>query len=274
MPELPEVETTRLGVIDYVKGEKLLSINYSQKKLRYPCDFVVDDLIGLTCLDISRRAKYLIFNFKHEKLLIHLGMSGSLRVEVTSNLKHKKHDHLTFSFTGGHSLIFHDPRRFGFVVRHTCAWKEKMALWGPEPLSEDFCSKGLFEKINQSSRAIKQAIMDQKVVVGVGNIYANEVLFKLGINPLKKACDLSHHEAEGLVSEIKSTLNLSIKQGGTTLRDFVSGKEKPGYFKQSLMVYGREGKSCYHCDSLIERMVIGQRSTFYCPVCQPFSTSS
>ncbi|MDG2348478.1 MAG: bifunctional DNA-formamidopyrimidine glycosylase/DNA-(apurinic or apyrimidinic site) lyase [Gammaproteobacteria bacterium] len=273
MPELPEVETTRLGVIGYAKGESLLSMDSSQKKLRYPCDFKKGDFIGSPCLDINRRAKYLIFNFGKEKLLMHLGMSGSLRVEITSRIKKKKHDHCMLHFTGGHSLIYHDPRRFGFIVRHSGAWREKMAAWGPEPLSVDFCKKQLLKKVNQSTRAIKQLIMDQSVVVGVGNIYASEVLFKLGIHPMKKGCTISEDEASGLVKEIKNTLHKSIEQGGTTLRDFISGKEKPGYFKQSLMVYGREGELCFECDTAIERLVLAQRSSFYCPKCQPFSVS-
>ncbi len=274
MPELPEVETTRLGVIGYAKGESLLSIDSSQKKLRYPCDFTKDDFIGSPCLDINRRAKYLIFNFGQEKLLMHLGMSGSLRVETTSEIKKKKHDHYMFHFTGGHSLIYHDPRRFGFVVRYSEAWREKMTAWGPEPLSADFCEKQLLKKVNQSTKTIKQLIMDQNVVVGVGNIYASEVLFKLGINPMKKGCTISEEEVGGLVLEIKNTLHKSIEQGGTTLRDFISGKEKPGYFKQSLMVYGREGELCFKCGTAIERLVLAQRSSFYCPKCQTFSVSN
>ena len=273
MPELPEVETTRLGIIDFAKGQKLLSVLRSKKKMRYPCDVSTDEITGLTCLDIKRRAKYLIFDLGPIKILIHLGMSGSIRVEHTQNRTHKKHDHFEFCFDNNYSLVFHDPRRFGFVVRYSDDWRLKMSKWGPEPLSEGFNEDVLFKRFKQTSRSVKQVLMDQHTVVGVGNIYANEVLFKLNIYPLLKASDVSRSKIKGLVSEIKNILRKSIEQGGTTLRDFVSGQEKPGYFKQSLMVYGRSGESCYVCNTKIERMMIGQRSSFYCPKCQPFSVN-
>ena len=273
MPELPEVETTRLGVIDYAMGQKLQSVHCSQKKMRYPCDIIFDEIIGLTCVDIGRRAKYLIFNFGLKKFLIHLGMSGSLRVEVTKKRSQKKHDHFEFVFSNGYSLIFHDPRRFGFVVGYSHDWQSKMDKWGPEPLSNQFEYKGLLEKCKHTSRSIKQVLMDQQTVVGVGNIYANEVLFELGIHPLHKACDLSDNKAKAIVIAIKNILQKSIEQGGTTLRDFVSGQAKPGYFKQSLNVYGRDNKPCYVCDTKIERIMISQRSSFYCPKCQPLSVN-
>lgn len=271
MPELPEVETTRLGVINYVKDKRLLSINMSNKKLRYPFDFSNDTLVGLRCLNIERRAKYLIFNFGIKKLLVHLGMSGSLRVENASDKTKKKHDHVVLRFEGNHSLIYHDPRRFGFVVMYNEGWKEKMDKWGPEPLSKEFNKTNFYEKLKMSSRSIKQVLMDQKNVVGVGNIYANEVLFKVKLHPMTKASLVSKEVSEKMIIEIKNILKNSIEKGGTTLRDFVSGKENPGYFKQSLLVYGREGLPCTECGTMINRMVIAQRSSFYCPCCQPSS---
>lgn len=271
MPELPEVETTRLGIIEYVKGFKLLEIQSSKKKLRYPCDFHPNELKESSCLDVKRRAKYLIIEFDQITLLIHLGMSGSLRVEESKKLKMKKHDHYVFGFDNGISLVYHDPRRFGFIVKHSDHWVSKMSSWGPEPLSKSFCALDLYKKLKLSNRNIKQVIMDQKVVVGVGNIYANEVLFKIGIHPMQKSSAISKTKTMHLVKEIKNILNKSIEQGGTTLRDFVSGKEQPGYFKQSLMVYGRTGEPCTSCNSTIERLMIAQRSSFYCPKCQTFS---
>ena len=273
MPELPEVETTRLGIIDYAKDQKLVSVRCSHKKMRYPCDIVFDEIIGLTCVDIRRRAKYLIFDFGLKKILVHLGMSGSIRVEITKKIIKKKHDHYEFDFLNGYSLIFHDPRRFGFVVGYSDDWVSKMSKWGPEPLSSDFDDKVLYTKSKESARSIKQLLMDQHTVVGVGNIYANEVLFELNIHPLEKSCDLSKNRIKALVAAIKRILQKSIQQGGTTLRDFVSGQDKPGYFKQSLKVYGRNNEPCSVCNTNIERIMIGQRSSFYCPICQPLSVN-
>ena len=165
MPELPEVETTRLGIIDYAKDQKLVSVRCSQKKMRYPCDIVFDEIIGLTCVDIRRRAKYLIFDFGLKKILVHLGMSGSIRVEITKKIIKKKHDHYEFDFLNWYSLIFHDPRRFGFVVGYSDDWVSKMSKWGPEPLSSDFDDKVLYTKSKESARSIKQLLMDQHTVV-------------------------------------------------------------------------------------------------------------
>lgn len=274
MPELPEVETSRQGIINYATDKTLKSLWLSNKALRYPYNFEPPIFVGKRCINITRRAKYLIWHFDQEKLLVHLGMSGSLRVEETSKLTKKKHDHAVFSFDGGYSVIYHDPRRFGSIMMYSGEWQKKMAKLAPEPLSSEFNSHYLINKLKQTTRPIKITLMDQSIVVGVGNIYANEVLFQLKIHPEKQSSLVTTAEAEKLVVSIKTILAAAIKQGGTTLRDFVSGNNKPGYFKQSLLVYDREGLPCVSCGKPISKMTLGQRSSFYCKVCQPCSVKS
>lgn len=269
MPELPEVETTRQGILPFVQGKTLESLDYSGKKLRYPLNFNRAELAGQKCIKVTRRAKYLFFHFETMKLMVHLGMSGSLRVEKKQESKKKKHDHLVFNFVGAHKVIYHDPRRFGMVVRANDDWDKKVEKWGVEPLSDDFNDEYLYLCLKRTNRSLKTVIMDQSIVVGVGNIYANEVLYTIKVHPNCPASRVSFEVASWLVQEIKKILSTAIQQGGTTLRDFVSGEGKPGYFKQSLNVYGRAGQPCFACNQVLEKIIIAQRSTVFCPKCQP-----
>ena len=200
---------------------------------------------------------------------MHLGMSGSLRI-VRKDIKPEKHDHIDILFESGNILRFHDPRRFGSFL-----WTMKDPLQhklinhlGPEPLSEDFNGEGLYTRSRKRTQAIKNFIMDSHNVVGVGNIYASESLFLASINPKRRAGNVSLQRYEDLASAIKKILKQSIKQGGTTLRDFVNGDGKPGYYQQQLNVYGRTGQPCKQCNSTIKEIKLGQRSSFYCTVCQ------
>lgn len=269
MPELPEVETSRLGVLPYFEGQVVQRVFYSGKQLRYPVDkALIQELIGQTGITIQRRAKYLVIIFNETSMILHLGMSGHLRVEDGTHFEKKKHDHLAIYFKDK-TLVYHDPRRFGFVVAYDESWSKKLACLGPEPLSSSFSAAYLYQMSLKSGRAIKAFIMDQSVVVGVGNIYANEALFSARINPMKKANKLDLAACDRLVVAIKDILNKAIAMGGTTLRDFVSGHAKPGYFKQTLAVYGRDQAPCVSCNRKLLKKVIQQRASFYCEYCQP-----
>lgn len=268
MPELPEVETSRLGVLPHFEGEVVCDVFYSGLNLRYPVSTQVNDqLKGQTGVTIDRRAKYLIMRFSESSLLLHLGMSGHLRVEDSVDFIKKKHDHWAL-YLKNKALVYHDPRRFGFVVQYDEAWCKKLAQLGPEPLEAGFSSAYLYQQAQKSQRAIKALIMDQAVVVGVGNIYANEALFEIGVHPMAKSNKLSVSDCGRLVVALKTILSDAIKLGGTTLRDFVSGHAQPGYFKQSLKVYGRESAPCVRCQGEVRKLVIQQRASFYCEGCQ------
>ncbi len=277
MPELPEVETTRRGVAPYVQGAQIERAIVNHAKLRWPIPPTLPGrLHGATIVALERRAKYLLFRCTAESsdlghLIVHLGMSGSLRM-TERELPFRKHDHFVLRFTNGTDLRLHDPRRFGAVL-----WKKGDALQhpllknlGPEPLSEAFNAISLQRSCQHRKVAIKQHIMNSRVVVGVGNIYANEALFLAGINPKRAAGNLSMQRLERLVAAIKQVLSEAISQGGTTLRDFVREDGEPGYFKLFLNTYGRTGEPCHHCGTPIRQQVIGQRSTFYCPKCQRY----
>ena len=270
MPELPEVETTRCGIAPHVTGQDVHQVVIRQPRLRWPIPRELPRLLGGRRIEqVRRRAKYLLFDCGHGHLLIHLGMSGSLRI-VRADTPPDKHDHLDIVFTNGQALRLHDPRRFGAVL-----WcegdpytHELLASLGPEPLGDGFSADYLYPRLRGRKLAIKQAIMDNKLVVGVGNIYANEALFLAGIRPTTAAGRLSRARVERLVATIRQVLAAAITQGGTTLRDFVGGDGKPGYFAQQLKVYGREGLPCLSCQTPIRQRVQGQRSSWYCPQCQ------
>jgi len=271
MPELPEVETTRSGIEPLLKGRTVTDVIVRQPKLRWPVPGDLKKrLKSAEVGSVIRRAKYLIINTSKGALIIHLGMSGSLRI-VPASTPAMAHDH--FDLVLGDDLLrLRDPRRFGAVL---WAGKEPLqhtllARLGPEPLLEDFNADYLYEKSRGRQLAIKNFIMDSHVVVGVGNIYASESLFLAGIRPTVKAGKLSRVRCEKLVEAIKQVLAEAIKRGGTTLRDFSNADGKPGYFKQQLNVYGRNGEACFTCDAPIQQKTIGQRSTYYCPVCQKF----
>lgn len=269
MPELPEVETTRAGIAPHVEGRQIQRLQVYQPSLRWP---VPDDLpqllAGQQILQLRRRAKYLLFDLAAGSFIVHLGMSGSLRL-VTDQSALRKHDHLEWFFANGQRLRYHDPRRFGCVLWQPAG--EQHALLqqlGPEPLSAAFDAARLYQLSRGRRSPVKQFIMDNAVVVGVGNIYANEALFMAGIRPDRAAGRISLARYGVLAAAIKQVLQRAIDAGGTTLRDFVNGQGQPGYFRQSLQVYGREGEPCRRCGSLLRARQLGQRNTFYCVACQ------
>lgn len=277
MPELPEVETTRAGIAPHIKGHKLKRLTVRQPQLRWPIPNDLPQMVaGLEVVDVRRRAKYLLLDMARNNqspiigsIIIHLGMSGSLRVLTTLPAPApRKHEHFDLEFE--HCTVrYNDPRRFG-----ACFWQaaqeedKRLAHLGPEPLSDVFNAEYLFAKSRKRTSSIKTFIMDQKIVVGVGNIYASESLFLSGINPKKAAGKISLKKYQELVSAIKVVLDNAIMQGGTTLRDFTSSDGKAGYFAQELRVYGREGLACVQCKATIKQITQGQRSTFYCTQCQ------
>ncbi|MEM6604656.1 MAG: bifunctional DNA-formamidopyrimidine glycosylase/DNA-(apurinic or apyrimidinic site) lyase [Pseudomonadota bacterium] len=269
MPELPEVETTRRGIRPYCEGRKLSDVHIRERRLRWP---VLPDLErrlkGQRIHAVERRAKYLLLNLDAGRLLVHLGMSGSLRVLRRPALP-EKHDHIDLVTDAGDTLRYNDPRRFG-----SFQWFEHgeplapLCKLGPEPLSQDFTGLYLYQKSRGRKAPVKAFVMDGAVVVGVGNIYANEALFAAGIRPDRAAGRISEERYERLAKEIKYVLARAIERGGTTLRDFVGGDGRPGYFAQELFVYGRAGESCKTCDGQLRGKVIGQRASVYCVVCQ------
>lgn len=269
MPELPEVETTRRGISPHVKGKQVSSVTVRQSSLRWPIPQTLEQiLLHHQLIDVHRRGKYLLFEFTHGHLLIHLGMSGSLRV-VNDNELPQKHDHVDIGFSGTY-LRYHDPRRFGAIL-----WAEGdieshrlLAHLGPEPLTDGFSGEYLFTQSRKRTKDIKSFIMDSHIVVGVGNIYANEALFSSKIRPTKAAGKVTARQYLLLAEEIKAVLQRAITQGGTTLKDFVGGDGKPGYFVQQLNVYGRKGKPCVVCAKPLKEIRQSQRSSVYCTQCQ------
>lgn len=269
MPELPEVETTRRGIEPYLLNQRISCVRIHDKRLRWPIPDEVLQLQGSLVTSLERRGKYLLIRVEAGTAIVHLGMSGSLRV-CTDNEPRRKHDHFEISVASGSTLRFHDPRRFGCLLWQASADPEHalLAKLGPEPLSDDFTGDYLFKATRKRQVAIKNLIMNSQIVVGVGNIYASESLFLSAIRPARSAKRITRKECDRLVTTIKQVLKQSIAQGGTTLRDFVNSDGQPGYFAQSLLVYGREGDPCKQCASPIKQRVLAQRSTFYCPVCQ------
>ena len=270
MPELPEVETTRQGIKPYVEGRIIQKVVIRDHRLRWPVPENLPELLeGKTIRTVHRRAKYLLFDVGHGFLIIHLGMSGNLRILQQAE-PHRKHDHIDIVLAGDSCLRYHDPRRFGAVLWSEPPISEHKLLkdLGPEPLETEFTAQRLYQLSRGRAQAVKTFIMDNHIVVGVGNIYANEALFKAGIRPDKPCGKISLARYERLVSSIRETLAKAIEQGGTTLRDFVGGDGKPGYFKQELLVYGRAGQPCIHCSSPINEIRLGNRSTCFCSKCQ------
>jgi formamidopyrimidine-DNA glycosylase len=269
MPELPEVETTLRGITPHILGRQITQVVVRQARLRWPIPAELTTLLARRkLLAASRRGKYLLLQFAHGHALIHLGMSGSLRIVKASDTP-QLHDHFDLVF-GDVVLRYCDPRRFGCLL-----WLEGDPLThsllthlGPEPLTADFTADYLFQRTRRRSQAIKQFIMDSRVVVGVGNIYANESLFMSRIKPTRKAGSLTRKNCEDLVRDIQFVLQRSIDQGGTTLRDFVGGDGKPGYFKQQLLVYGRGGEACAVCAKPLKEIRMNDRTTVYCTHCQ------
>lgn len=272
MPELPEVETTRRGVAPYLNNQIVDHVDIRIGKLRWAIPADLNEKIGGCEIEkVERRAKYLLIHFAHGVVLVHLGMSGSLRVFEKDQIPEVgKHDHVDMVLRNGTLLRYHDPRRFGAWLWYSGALEHHPLLnkLGPEPLLPEFDSAYLQDALKKQKRAIKLALMDNHVVVGVGNIYANEALFRCGILPTRPANEVSSDQIEQLVLEIKEVLTQAIAAGGSTLRDFVNSDGKSGYFQQQYFVYGRDNEACHRCAALIHKIVIGQRSSFYCPICQ------
>ena len=270
MPELPEVETTRRGIAPHLEGQIVNEIIIRQPNLRWPVPRDLNEtLTGLKIESIQRRAKYLLLHTQNGTLILHLGMSGSLRIMKTFNTA-DKHDHIDFIFKNSTLLRYNDPRRFGAVLWTTAPVNEHPLLkeLGPEPLSTDFDGNYLYQHSKSRKVPIKSFIMNSHVVVGVGNIYANEVLFMANIHPEQQAGKISLENYNKLADCIKTVLANAIEQGGTTLRNFVNEAGKPGYFKQQLMAYGRGGMPCINCKQTLTEIRISNRTTVFCCFCQ------
>lgn len=269
MPELPEVETTLRGLERPLAGRSIASVVVRNPALRWPVPANLHELLaGRPIRSLSRRAKYLLIHFDHGTLILHLGMSGRL-CHLAAYEAPEKHDHVDLVLDNGALVRLRDPRRFGAVL-----WAEDplqhsvLRALGVEPLQEAFSGEWLHRNIRTRSAAIKLVVMDGRLVVGVGNIYASESLFRAGISPQTAANKLSLARCERLVGEIKATLADAIVAGGSSLRDFFGADGNPGYFQQSYFVYGRTGEPCRVCGTPIKLIKQGQRSTFYCPRCQ------
>jgi len=269
VPELPEVETTRRGLLPKLAGKTLKQVIVRDARLRWPVPNDINtQLVGRKLLDISRRGKYLIFNFGGIFQLVHLGMSGSLRF-VDQNEPASVHDHVDWVFAGKIILRLRDPRRFGAVLLTSDPSSHPLlAHLGPEPLDPVFSGATLHAASRGRKAAIKNLIMDSHVVVGVGNIYASESLFRAGIRPGRAAGRMTRPDCDRLAAAIKTTLRNAVNAGGSSLRDYVSTDGELGYFQLHTKVYDRAGLPCKVCGTLIQKRVIGQRSTFHCPACQ------
>ena len=270
MPELPEVETTCRGIAPHIVGRVFKQVIVRQPKLRWPVpETLAESLIGQRIDAVTRRAKYLLLKTATGTRIIHLGMSGSLRI-MTAEQEPKKHDHIDFIFNDTIVLRFNDQRRFGSVLWTTEPIGEHSLLkdLGPEPLLDDFNGELLYQLSRNRKVPVKTFIMDSHIVVGVGNIYANEALFMAGILPTRQAGAISLARYQKLAECIKLILQHAIQQGGTTLRDFVNEAGKPGYFKQQLKVYGRKDLPCVDCQQVLIEVRLANRSTVFCKTCQ------
>jgi len=269
MPELPEVETTLRGIEPYMQGQRIIRVIVRDPRLRWPVPVTVSKAEGQRVIGLRRRAKYLLIELEQGSLIIHLGMSGSLRV-LTGYNSAGKHDHFDIELENGTCVRFNDPRRFGAFlwVDGNVDSHQLLRRLGPEPLSDAFTATYLHQRSQGRKLAIKNFIMNGQVVVGVGNIYASEALFMAGIHPQRAAGRISLQRYAGLVDAIRDVLARAIKMGGTSLRDFVNSDGAPGYFARELLVYNRAGSDCFQCGMAIRQKVIGQRSSFYCPDCQ------
>ncbi|MEO6155362.1 MAG: bifunctional DNA-formamidopyrimidine glycosylase/DNA-(apurinic or apyrimidinic site) lyase [Thermomonas sp.] len=269
MPELPEVETTRRGLLPHLEGRRIGVVVLRRPDLRWPIPREVSDLLPGQRIDgIRRRAKYLLLDTAAGSALLHLGMSGSLRV-LPAATPVRTHDHVDIGIGAGRVLRFNDPRRFGCLLWQPAGEIHPLLSGlGPEPLSEDFDGDALFARSRGRSAPVKTFLMDQTVVVGVGNIYAAEALFIVGISPLRAAGSISRRRYQALADAVKSILAHAIERGGTTLRDFISPDGAPGYFEQELLAYGRGGLPCKRCGRVLKQAMIGQRASVWCTHCQ------
>ncbi len=269
MPELPEVETTRRGIAPHLRGRRVLELRLRVPALRWPIPpELVQELPGQIVVDVQRRAKYLLLATARGSVVLHLGMSGVLRV-LPSDLPPGRHDHVDLVLDSGRMLRLSDPRRFGALLWQPAgSCHPLLSELGPEPLSDAFDGDHLWRGSRGRRAPVKAFIMDQAVVVGVGNIYAAEALFRAGIHPLRAAGRISRQRYGVLAEAIKAILAHAIRRGGTTLRDFLHPDGSPGYFEQELLVYGREGSTCRRCGATIRSIRLGNRASCYCPRCQ------
>jgi formamidopyrimidine-DNA glycosylase len=269
VPELPEVETTRRGIAPALIGQRIASMVVRDRRLRWPIAPHFEATVrGQTVRRVERRGKYILLRLNSGTVILHLGMSGSLR--FAGSAPAKSHDHWDLILNNGAVLRFHDPRRFGslFWTVEDPAEHPLLKKLAPEPLSKAFNGGYLFRATRKRAVAIKQLIMNSHIVVGVGNIYASEALFRAGISPRRAAGRITQAEAQKLARSIKAVLKAAIKIGGTTLRDYVNADGAPGYFRQKLFVYERAKLPCRVCKSPIKQFTQGQRSTYWCATCQ------
>lgn len=270
MPELPEIETIKRGISPHLENQLIQQVIIRESRLRWPVDPNLPKILAKQQINqIQRRGKYLLLTCNQGYLIIHLGMSGNLRI-LPANTPIKKHDHVDIILNNNICLRYHDPRRFGCIL-----WTIEPILSHPllqhlgvEPLETNFTAEYLYQHAQNKKTVIKTFIMNNQIVVGVGNIYANEALFLAGIHPMTTVDTISFEHYEKLVNSIQQVLQTAIEMGGTTLRDFTDSEGKPGYFTQVLQVYGRRGEPCVKCRHPIELQKIGQRASYFCPACQ------
>lgn len=267
MPELPEVETTKTSLLPLI-DQQVIRVQVNNSSLRWPIPHDLEKLVGQRIRQLTRRSKYILAEFEHDSMLWHLGMSGSFRL-CEPDAEIRKHDHLVIQFEDI-ELRYHDPRRFGCIL-----WLDEnsqtklLDTLGPEPLSDAFNPEYLASKFKNKNVGAKVAIMDNHIVVGVGNIYATESLFNLGIHPAQPASSLSQQQIEKFVIEVKRILKQAIDLGGSTLKDYTNAMGENGYFQQTLLAYGRAGEMCVNCETTLENLKLGQRASVFCPQCQP-----
>jgi formamidopyrimidine-DNA glycosylase len=268
MPELPEVETTRRGIEPHVLDRRVKGLTLRRADLRWPFPESLQQLVGARITAVERRAKYLLLHTRRGAALLHLGMSGSLRI-VDAALPPRLHDHVDIVLDDGRALRFNDPRRFGALLWQVAGEVHPLLqALGPEPLGPDFSGDHLFALSRGKRSTVKVFLMDQAVVVGVGNIYAAESLFRAGIDPRREAGKVSLARYQRLADAVRDILAHAITRGGTTLRDFLNPEGEPGYFEQELQVYGREGLPCRVCGTPLRHTTLGQRATVWCARCQ------
>lgn len=269
MPELPEVETTRRGIEPFLLNRKITQVRLHRPDLRWPIPMAIQtDLVGQKINAVERRAKYLLLHTKVGAALLHLGMSGSLCIRP-ERLAPGRHDHVDLLLDSKQMLRFNDPRRFGCLLWQRCGETHPLLQHlGPEPLGGDFDGDYLFQRSRGKTAPVKTFLMDQHIVVGVGNIYVAEALFRAGIRPSRQAGKITRAAYLALATAIREILDYAITRGGTTLRDFVKPNGEPGYFEQELQVYGRKDAPCRVCKTPIKAIRTQQRSSFYCPRCQ------
>lgn len=271
MPELPEVETTRRGIAPLAVGRRVVRMKVYDPRLRWPVPSALPKLIAGRSIDaVERRSKYLLFRLGSDTLLVHLGMTGSLRGYTGKAPRRRLHDHVDIVLDSGVTLRYHDPRRFGAMVwvPPPASAHPLLARLGPEPFDDGCSAEYLWRATRGRSAAIKLVLMDNHLVVGIGNIYANESLFRAGIRPTTPARRLSKPRLARLLAEVRATLDAAIAKGGSTLRDYVDSMGEPGCFQLDYFVYGREGLPCRVCGAPLRHLRLGGRTTCYCPRCQ------